>query len=221
MKETYFLPETIRSKTQEMLLRVEYVSNRKNRCLSAARSAVIVLDMQSYFLNRDSHAFIPSSLAIIPNIVFLIQAYTTNRMPVFLTRHVNDSNNKEIMAKWWNDTISEDNPLSVILPEIADSKASVIIKKTYDAFYDTSLENELKSKGIEQVAICGVMTHLCCETTARSAFVRGFEVFFIVDGTATYNEQFHCATLLNIAHGFAQLVTVEELISILPKGNLD
>jgi bifunctional isochorismate lyase / aryl carrier protein len=59
------------------------------------------------------------------------------------------------------------------------------------------------------------MTHLCCETTARSAFTHGFEVFFTIDGTATYNERFHIATLLNLSHGFALAVLVEEVIEML------
>ncbi|PIV27689.1 MAG: isochorismatase, partial [Anaerolineae bacterium CG03_land_8_20_14_0_80_58_20] len=42
-----------------------------------------------------------------------------------------------------------------------------------------------------------------CETTARSAFVRGFEVFFCADGTATYTKELHRSTLLNLSHGVA------------------
>ncbi|UCE25951.1 MAG: isochorismatase family protein, partial [Candidatus Zixiibacteriota bacterium] len=48
--------------------------------------------------------------------------------------------------------------------------------------------------------------------TARAAFMRGYEVFFPVDGAATYNEDFHRATLLNLCHGFAEMVLVDELI---------
>jgi bifunctional isochorismate lyase/aryl carrier protein len=56
------------------------------------------------------------------------------------------------------------------------------------------------------------MTHLCCETTARAAFVAGYEVFFLVDGTASYNEEFHISTLKNLAHGFAVLTTTSQLL---------
>jgi isochorismate hydrolase len=59
------------------------------------------------------------------------------------------------------------------------------------------------------------MTHLCCETTARSAFVRGFEVFFTIDGTATYNQGFHLGTLVNLSHGFATPVLASEILSTL------
>jgi isochorismate hydrolase len=57
------------------------------------------------------------------------------------------------------------------------------------------------------------MTHLCCETSARAAFVRGFEVLFPVDGTATYNQAFHRATLLNLSHGFAKVVLADEILA--------
>jgi len=56
------------------------------------------------------------------------------------------------------------------------------------------------------------MTHLCCESSARSAFMRGFEVLFTIDGTATYREDFHRAAILNLAHGFAHPVLTGEII---------
>ena len=88
----------------------------------------------------------------------------------------------------------------------------ILIKSQYDAFYKSSLQEILEQEGVDQVVIGGVMTHLCCETTARSAFVRGYEVFFLVDGTATYNSQYHQATLRNLAHGVAVLAAVDGLI---------
>ena len=73
----------------------------------------------------------------------------------------------------------------------------------------------LRDNGVRRIVISGVMTHLCCETTARSAFVRGFEVFFTVDGTASYTADFHRASLLNLAHGFAVPVLVSEILAAL------
>ena len=84
-------------------------------------------------------------------------------------------------------------------------------------FIRRDLEKLLREKGVTQVVICGVMTHLCCETTARSAFMRGFEVFFPVDGTATYNLAFHRASLINLAHGFATIVLMKDTIGSNPR----
>jgi len=69
------------------------------------------------------------------------------------------------------------------------------------------------------LAVTGVMTHLCCETTARSAFMRGFDVFFAIDGTATYTEALHRAALLNLAHGFTLPVLTEEILASLNDGH--
>jgi isochorismate hydrolase len=121
-------------------------------------------------------------------------------------------------GSWWHDSIIEENPNSQIDQRINRSPGIVIKKSRYDAFYDTALESILREKGVGQIVICGVMTHLCCETTARSAFMRGFEVFFTIDGTATYNEAFHRAALLNLAHGFATPVLVKEILAAL-QGN--
>lgn len=119
------------------------------------------------------------------------------------------------MATWWRELLVAENPLSVISPLLESHTGEVIQKSQYDAFYGTRLETRLRELGRTQVLLCGVMTHLCCETTARSAFMRGFEVFFPVDGTATYHEAFHRASLLNLGHGFATLTLVSDLIAVL------
>jgi nicotinamidase-related amidase len=211
MKESYFSAGTIQAKAGLMRQQIQMGMQKRDTRFDADRSALLVLDMQSYFLSPPSHAFIPSSAAILPGIRALIQAFTARRRPVVFTRHLNTPQDAGQMAFWWRDLIVAEHPYSQIVPELDTSAGIIIPKCQYDAFYGTFLEQVLHDLGVSQVVICGVMTHLCCETTARSAFTRGFEVFFTVDGTATYNEGFHCATLLNLAHGFATLALVDEI----------
>jgi isochorismate hydrolase len=213
IKETYFSHEMIDGKADEMIQRVRCASRVKDSHFRLENSALLVLDMQSYFLDASSHAFVPSAMAIVPGIRSLIKTYHVNNRPVILTRHINSRSDTGMMARWWSELITEDHPLSMIHPDIIDSQAIIIEKCFYDAFHQTHLEDLLRAKKIDRIVICGVMTHLCCDTTARSAFMRDFEVFFAVNGTATYNEQFHRATLLNLAHGFATLVTVKQIIA--------
>jgi len=176
------------------------------------RSALLVLDMQEYFLDPASHAFVPSSPAILPGIKLLAIAYTRHELPVIYTKHINNLKNAGVMKIWWRDLLTSDNPLSEIAPALDPSNGYIIHKSQYDAFFSTNLEEVLRTHKVTQVVICGVMTHLCCESTARSAFVRGFEVFFPVDGTATYNQDFHLASLRNLSHGFAALVLVRDIL---------
>ena len=213
MKSLYFEAHTIGPKSEEMLAKIKHISKRRTQVFLPERSALLVLDMQNYFLRPNSHAFIPSSVAILPGIQSLISSYHRQSLPIYFTRHINTRENAGMMAKWWRDLIDVDSPLSEITSEFDIKGAMTIEKSHYDAFYITNLENCLRQAGVEQVVICGVMTHLCCETTARSAFMHGFEVFFTVDGTATYNEEFHQATLMNLAHGFAMPVLVKEILS--------
>lgn len=177
-----------------------------------ADSALLILDMQRFFLAADSHAFIPAAANIVPGICTLIEAYRTAEKPVIFTRHINTDDNAGLMKTWWRDMIRSGDASSEIIGELDTSAGVVIEKSQYDAFYQTDLEQVLREQSVRQVVICGVMTNLCCETTARSAFVRGFEVFFPIDGAAAYNGDYHRGTLSNLAFGVAVLTTVERIV---------
>jgi bifunctional isochorismate lyase/aryl carrier protein len=215
VKQQYFTPQTIEQKSQAMLRSLEKSLHLRRRQFAPKKSALLVLDMQEYFLDPISHAYIPSVDAILPGVEALIQAYHNRCLPVIFTQHIDASPDVGLMASWWRDAILPDNPLSNLASRLDVSTGIVIQKSQYDAFFQTALEELLHGKGVSQVVIVGVMAHLCCETTARSAFVRGFEVFFLVDGTATYNERFHRATLLNLSHGFAVPFLVKDVLSAL------
>ena len=214
-KERYFAPTCIRQKSLQMLAEVELFRMRHPLRLVPERSALLILDMQQYFTRESSHAFIPAASAVIPGIAKLYEVCSCRGLPTIFTRHCNSSADAGMMSRWWRDTITESTPASEIVPDFDRAGSTVIVKSQYDAFYQTQLEEILRQNGTTQVMICGVMTHLCCETTARSAFVRGFEVFFTIDGTATYNEAHHKATLLNLAHGFAVPVLIPEILAAL------
>ena len=63
------------------------------------RAALLVLDMQDYFLREGSHAFIPSAPAILPNIEKLIESFYEANRPVIFTRHLNTD--AGMMSRWW------------------------------------------------------------------------------------------------------------------------
>jgi len=211
-KERYFTPESIGEKSLDMLNDVQGLKQKHPLKLSGEHSALLVLDMQRYFLEESSHAFVPSAIAIITGISKLIGVFSQKGLPVIFTRHLNTDADAGMMSVWWCDLIRPESSASEIISELDFSSGTVVEKSQYDAFHETDLEEILRERGIKQIVISGVMTHLCCETTARSAFVRGFEVFFAIDGTATYNEIFHRATLWNSAHGFAVPMLIEEIV---------
>jgi isochorismate hydrolase len=212
MKEVYFTGPILSCKAHEMLDNVSSLRARHQEIMfNPGASSLLVLDMQEYFLNPASHAFVPCGRVILPRLSDLVDAFSAARRPVIFTQHSNTAGEAGMMDSWWEELLLSGSPAWQIATDLDTSKGHILQKSQYDAFFNTSLEATLRKAGATQVVIGGVMTHLCCETTARSAFMRGFQVFFTIDGTASYNEAYHQASLLNLSHGFAIPVLVEEI----------
>lgn len=176
-------------------------------------SALLVIDMQNYF----------SSMAkpILPAITTTIRLCKRAGIPVIYTRHRHKpGDDGGVLGEWWGgDIILDGTPESELIAEVVaaaeeekkDENVEVVEKDTYSAFRNTGLEERLREMGVKEVIVSGVMTNLCCETTAREAFVRGFRVFFSTDATATSSDELQQATLMNMTYGFAYLVDCNRL----------
>jgi bifunctional isochorismate lyase/aryl carrier protein len=212
MKEAYFTKETISEQAADWIDLYGNPRKAASQPFDIKRAGLLILDMQRYFLEQDSHAYVPGGQMIVPGLKRLAGKFREAGRPVIATRHENKAGSAGMMASWWSELITRDHPLVDIYQDLEILPGEILQKSQYDAFYNSSLKKILHQNGVEQVVIGGVMTHLCCETTARSAFVQGLEVFFLVDGTATYNQGYHTATLRNLAHGVAVLISVEKLM---------
>ena len=91
------------------------------------------------------------------------------------------------------------------------------------------MEQWLRGRGIEIVAIAGYMTQMFCDTTARQALHLGFNVEFLSDGTGTLDfkneagaataEELHRATLVTQQLRFASVLpTAEWVKALVPDG---
>ena len=212
MKEHYFKENSTCKVAEKMLAGLKKKIKVHEVKYIPEESALLVLDMQKYFIDETSHAFVPGAKTVVENINKLVAYYSRKKCTVVFTRHINNESDAGLMGKWWKELITVDNPLVEITEKLDTTKGIIINKSQYDAFYKTELKKLLTERNIKQIVITGVMTHLCCETTARSGFVNGFDVFFAIDGTAAYNKNYHNASLLNLAHGFAVPVLVKQLI---------
>jgi biuret amidohydrolase len=95
----------------------------------------------------------------------------------------------------------------------------VVTKPRFGAFHASDLDMILRARGIDTVIIGGIATNVCAESTAREANTRDYKVFFLSDGTSTTDmggvprEVLQRATCATLAFGFAQVLTVEEMIA--------
>jgi bifunctional isochorismate lyase/aryl carrier protein len=188
---------------------------RENFRIDKRKVALIVIDMQRHFCDKNSSFFVPKSDVLANKLKTLVESFHGINRPVIFTRHIDSDDEGNLMLHWWSEKIKEDDPMSEVVDVLDARKGTTIVKHQYDGFLNTELEAILQKEGVRQVVVCGVLTNLCCETTARSAFMRGFEVYFVEDGTATFSREMHEATLLNLAYGFATVTTIDDVIKAL------
>ena len=76
--------------------------------------------------------------------------------------------------------------IGAIADEVAPASGETVIVKNYpSAFVGTELQKELDAAGVKDLVLAGFMTHMCVNSTARSAFNLGFRPTIIAATTAT------------------------------------
>ena len=61
----------------------------------------------------------------------------------------------------------------------------LIVKYFHNSFLETELDPYLKDKCIRKLIVCGMMTHMCVDTTVRAAMDYGYEIDLVADACAT------------------------------------
>ena len=215
MMKSYVTARTIGAKAAGWLEKIKPYNQHKMR-LNIAASALLVIDMQMFFLDPASPTYTCGGPAALPAVKRLAAAFRAVGRPVIFTQHVHHPNGSDlgIMGWWWEGKCLQGSEASEIHPDLRPLPGEkVILKHRYSAFYNTDLETVLRCLKIGDLVISGVMTNLCCESTARDAYFRDYRVFIPADGTGTITEEMHLASLLNLAFGFAFVTSGDRLIT--------
>ncbi len=102
----------------------------------------------------------------------------------------------------------------------------VLQRNRYSAFFNSELDKILRGRGVRTIIIGGYSTNFCCDSTARDANFRDYDVIVLEDGTAPIAlqdadgqsisaEQVQKTVLANLGRGFARIATVDEVMSAL------
>jgi len=215
MNEYYPRKQSISAKSDEWLAALEIPDSRLARFrFNPENSALLIIDMQDFFLKEESHAFLPAARAITANINSVVERFRKRNHPVIFTYHALEEDEEPgLMGRWWGDVLKADDPLSRIHSSVDWQSDDITIRKSrYGAFTGTILDRTLEDMGIKSLVVTGIMTHLCCESTAREAFMRDYEVYFVIDATATRSEKLHFSSIRALADGFAVPVKTDSIL---------
>lgn len=109
-----------------------------------------------------------------------------------------------------------------IIPEAEPHPDDFIVEKQrYSSFYATGLESILRSLDVETLIVGGVTTSMCVETTVRDAAQRDYRTFVVREACGDFDSQRHDASLAAMEFGFADVITMDQALEALRKGQME
>lgn len=138
--------------------------------------ALLVIDVQNEYF--DGALPITHPVGHLENILRVMDRASETKVPTIVVRHHFEGADFPFFQReshGWQ-----------LHPSVAERPRDLLVDKTLPgSFTGTNLESWLRDQGIDLVTIAGYMTHMCCDTTARQAVHRGFQVEFLSDATGT------------------------------------
>jgi len=141
------------------------------------RVALIVVDVQQGFDHPVWGA--RNNPACEANIGKLIDAWRAAGQPIVYVRHDSSEPDSPFTPGQRGNDFQE---------TLSGEPDLLVVKSVNSAFHgDPDLARWLRAEGIERIAVCGIQTNMCCETTARVAANLDFEMTFVLDATHTFD----------------------------------
>ena len=147
------------------------------------RTALIVVDRQVGFISNGYPACCHHAIDVIPNVNRLIAAFRRSGAHIVFTRHTVVDEPPRAPAQWQLDdsffstafeTLKRGAPGHSLHPDLDVVESDHIVDKyRYSAFlpFSSPLDAELSDKNIDTVVITGTITNICCESSARDAYM--------------------------------------------------
>ena len=196
-------------------------------------TALLVIDMQNFFVKPGHQGEVPLAREIVPNInrlaadlrrrgghVVWVRNGTADTRESWSNYHDFLQTPERARRRYDAMEIGADGYEYWHLNDIRPEDAQVA-KKRYSAFIHGSsdIERHLRERGIDTLLITGTATNVCCESSARDAMMLNFKVVMVSDGNATHTDDEHNATLSALYGQFADVQTVDEVLQSLERGD--
>lgn len=161
--------------------------------IAPERAALLVHDMQEYFLGRFSEA--PSlRTRLVERAASVLAAARRAAAPVFFSAQPGNmtADERGLLADLWGPGMRATPSQRAVVPELAPRPGErVLTKWRYSAFHRSTLLQELRASGRDQLVVVGVYAHLGIIATALDAYSNDIETFVVGDATATFSRTEH------------------------------
>lgn len=141
---------------------------------SLKKAALVLIDIQNTY--REGVMRLSGVEPAVAEAAILLKRARESGVPVFHIQHnAGPGSPYDITAE-----------IGQISPEVAPQDGEAVITKAFpSSFVGTDLEDRLKRAGVTDLILAGFMTHMCVNSTARSAFNLGFHPTVVASATAT------------------------------------
>ncbi len=174
---------------------------RANWDFEPSRAALLIHDMQNYFINifeADASPIAP----VIANIAKLKSACRKAGIPVYYTAQNGNQDRRDrgLQADLWGPGMTAAPEHQHITPALAPEEGDIVlVKHRYSAFQLSNLEHGMHVRGRDQIIICGIYAHIGCLLTATEAFQRDIKPFLVADAVADFSRDNHDMALAYLA----------------------
>jgi nicotinamidase-related amidase len=180
-------------------------------------SALVVVDMQHCFASKGGMIYVPQAESQIPTIIAYVNQALEERIPVIHTAVVWDtvediprglaSRMPRILEGWDKDNGLKRGTYGSRLHHPYYNPPHIVVeKKSFDAFYNTDLEQKLKNLGVDTIYLIGTTASNCVHATARGAFYRNIGVVALADGISDFSEEQRMPALNNIEKFIGEVI---------------
>ncbi|MGI4727600.1 MAG: isochorismatase family protein [Janthinobacterium lividum] len=152
---------------------------------------------------------------ILENAVKLVEAFRKAKLPIVVVNVNPTGAVSSKVRKVINVSLPPDfnDDWFKIHPQIKTQPDDIFItKQTWNAFYRTVLDEELKKRNITQIVLAGVATSIGIEGTARAANERGYNIAFAQDAMTDRIAEAHENSLKYIFPRIGEIGNTIEII---------
>lgn len=188
--------------------------------LSANRTALLIHDMQKYFVGAYP-ADEPMIAKLLANIEAIRKCCHSLGIPVFYTAQKGNQfpADRGLQADFWGPGMSADEAHTDIVDALQPAPEDIVLEKfRYSAFQRSHFEWLLRARKRDQLIITGVYAHIGCLSTASEAFNRDVQPFLVADAMASYSRDLHDVALVCATASFAVAATTEGILRDLTEG---